>query len=72
MFEWSDISNQSIFAIITPNQWFISCSKELNEKLDKSKLFFNYEEIDDSFNVVFILSYQILNIKVQKFDNIVF
>jgi methionyl-tRNA formyltransferase len=45
-------------AILTSkNQWFVPYSKELNNQLVNSKLFFNHKEIDDSFSIVFILSY---------------
>ncbi len=45
-------------AIITsPNQWFIDYAKQLNEKIYNSKLFFDHKNIDDNFEIVFILSY---------------
>ena len=48
-------------AILTSaNQWFVPYSKELNNQLNDSKLFFNHKEIDDSFSIVFILSYHSL------------
>ena len=45
-------------AILTsPNQWFIKYAKELQNQLQDSKLLFEYKDIDDSFDIVFILSY---------------
>lgn len=45
-------------AILTsPDQWFIPYAKQLNVQLHTSTLFFNHEDIEESFDVVFILSY---------------
>jgi methionyl-tRNA formyltransferase len=45
-------------AILTsPNQWFISYAEKLNKKIQNSKLFFDHKDIDNSFDIVFILSY---------------
>ncbi len=45
-------------AILTsPNQWFIPYAKELNSKLQGSKLFYAHKDIDQYFETVFILSY---------------
>lgn len=45
-------------AILTsPNQWFIPYAKELQKKIKNSHLFFNHEEIKDTCDTVFILSY---------------
>ena len=45
-------------AIVTSlNQWFIPYAKKLENRLRNSKLFFDHKEIDDSYNIVFILSY---------------
>jgi len=45
-------------AILTsPNQWFIKYAKILNEKVTNSQLFFNHKEINNNFDIVFILSY---------------
>ncbi len=45
-------------AILTsPNQWFIPYAKKLTQKIKNSKLFFSHEEMDDRFDIVFILSY---------------
>lgn len=45
-------------AILTsPNQWFIKYAKELQHQLANSKLLFEHKDIDDSFDIVFILSY---------------
>ncbi len=45
-------------AILTStNQWFIPYAKELEMKIQNAKLFFTHKEIDESFDIVFILSY---------------
>lgn len=45
-------------AILTsPDQWFIPYAKQLHRQLHTSILFFNHEDIEESFDVVFILSY---------------
>ncbi|MFA6136927.1 MAG: formyltransferase family protein [Sulfurimonas sp.] len=45
-------------AILTSsNQWFVEYAKKLNSLIKNSKLFFNYEEIEENFDVLFILSY---------------
>ena len=45
-------------AIITsPNQWFIPFAKELQNKIKDSVLFFEHKNINESFDIVFILSY---------------
>jgi methionyl-tRNA formyltransferase len=45
-------------AILTsPNQWFIPYAKNLNEEIKNSKLFFSHTDINESFDIVFILSY---------------
>lgn len=45
-------------AIITsPNQWFIPFAKELQNKIKDSVLFFEHQNINESFDIVFILSY---------------
>lgn len=38
-------------------QWFIPYAKELNQKIQNSKLFFDHTELNESFDMVFILSY---------------
>ncbi len=62
-------------AILTSkNQWFIPYAKELNKKIQNSKLFFDEEDIKDSFDVLFILSYHKIitkNILNQNKHNIV-
>ncbi len=56
-------------AILTsPNQWFIPYAQELQTKIKNSRLFFKHEEIKDSFDIVFILSYHKL-IPLEKFVN---
>ena len=45
-------------AILTsPNQWFIPYAEKLNKKIKDSKLFFDHKDIDNNFDIVFILSY---------------
>jgi len=45
-------------AILTsPDQWFISYAKELNKKITSSDLYFNHEDMIESYDIVFILSY---------------
>lgn len=45
-------------AILTSeNQWFIPYAKKLHDKIENSKLFFDHTHIDESFDIVFILSY---------------
>ena len=48
-------------AILTsPNQWFIPYAKELENRLKNAKLFFDHKEIDDNYDIVFILGYHSL------------
>jgi len=45
-------------AILTSlNQWFIPYAKELENKIINAKLFYNHKEIDNTYEMVFILSY---------------
>lgn len=45
-------------AILTsPNQWFIPYAKDLQTKITKSDLYFSHQEIKQSYDIVFILSY---------------
>ena len=45
-------------AILTSlDQWFMPYAKKLQTKIDNAYLFFRHEDIDDSFEIVFILSY---------------
>lgn len=45
-------------AILTsPSQWFIPYAKELEKKIDNSVLYFDHNEIDKEYDVLFILSY---------------
>ncbi len=45
-------------AILTSkNQWFIPYAKQLSRKIANAKLFFDDQEIEDSFDILFILSY---------------
>ena len=48
-------------AILTsPNQWFSSYAKALQDKIPDSKLFVDHKEIKSSFDVLFILSYHLI------------
>jgi len=48
-------------AILTSsNQWFIPFAKELNVQIKNSKLFFKHEDINEVFDVLFILSYHLI------------
>ena len=47
----------NIAIVTSENQWFIPYAKTLNEKIDNSKLFFHHSQIDNSFDILFILSY---------------
>lgn len=45
-------------AILTsPNQWFIPYAQESQAKIPQSDLYFSHEEIKQSYEIVFILSY---------------
>jgi len=45
-------------AILTsPNQWFVPYAEILTNRINDSKLFFSHKEIDESYSIVFILSY---------------
>ena len=57
-------------AILTsPEQWFVPYAKKLNNKLVNSKLFFEYEKIEEYFDVVFILSYHKIISKKELIKN---
>ncbi len=45
-------------AILTSkNQWFVPYAQTLQQKISNAKLFFSHQEIKESFDVIFILSY---------------
>ena len=45
-------------AILTsPEQWFAPYAQELLKNIEGAKLFFTYKEIEESFDIIFILSY---------------
>jgi len=46
-----------IAILTTKNQWFVPYAKELQKKIKDSKLFFNHKNINETFDIVFILSY---------------
>ncbi|MGJ0302807.1 methionyl-tRNA formyltransferase [Aliarcobacter cryaerophilus] len=47
----------NIAILTTSEQWFVSYAKELQSKIEGSKLFFEHNEVNESFDIVFILSY---------------
>ncbi len=45
-------------AILTSkDQWFIPYAQKLNDTIDKSEIFFDHTNINNTFDIVFILSY---------------
>lgn len=45
-------------AILTsPNQWFIPYAKQLKNKIDNAVLYYDHNQIDEVYDVLFILSY---------------
>ena len=45
-------------AILTsPNQWFIPYAEKLGHKIEHAKLFFDHQDIEENFDIIFILSY---------------
>jgi len=46
-----------IAILTTPNQWFSKYAKRLQESIKTSKLFLHHEDLDEVYDVVFILSY---------------
>ena len=45
-------------AILTsPNQWFVPYAEVIHSRIDNSKLFLDHKEIDESYDLVFIISY---------------
>jgi len=46
-----------IAILTTPNQWFVPYAKELQSRIKGSKLFFDHKDIEESYDIVFILSY---------------
>jgi len=45
-------------AILTsPQQWFIPYAQELQKELKESVLFFDHQSVDDTYDILFILSY---------------
>ena len=51
------LNDVKIAILTSSNQWFVPYAKELSNRLINSSLFFNYKDIDDNFDIVFILSY---------------
>ena len=46
-----------IAILTTANQWFEEYAKELLNKVSNAKLFFDHKNMEESFDIVFILSY---------------
>ena len=47
----------NIAILTTLAQWFVPYAKKLNNEIKNSRLFFNHKDLDNSFDIVFILSY---------------
>ncbi len=43
--------------LTSPNQWFIVYAEQLSKQIKNSKLLLNHTEIEDGFDILFILSY---------------
>ena len=56
-----------IAILTTANQWFVPYAKKLKDTIVNAKLFFNYKDLKESFDIVFILSYH--NIIPMEFLN---
>jgi methionyl-tRNA formyltransferase len=46
--------------LTTPQQWFIPYAEKLTKKIKKAKLFLNHKDIDEEFDILFILSYHFI------------
>jgi methionyl-tRNA formyltransferase len=46
-----------IAILTTPDQWFSSYAKKLQQSIPEAKLFLHHEELDKGYDIVFILSY---------------
>jgi len=46
-----------IAILTTSNQWFVPYAEQLESLIENSKLFYNHKNIDESYEIVFILSY---------------
>ena len=46
-----------IAILTTKNQWFEGYAKDLSEKLGNIQIFNNHVDLDDKYDVIFILSY---------------
>jgi methionyl-tRNA formyltransferase len=56
-------------AILTsPDQWFIPYAEKLQQKLQSSELYFNHNELNDMYDIVFILSYHKI-IPIEQLNN---
>ena len=46
-----------ILILTSQNQWFIPYAKQLQEELPKSELLYDHNEINNAYDIVFVLSY---------------
>lgn len=53
--QWNNLMKIAI--LTSPNQWFIPFAKKLQENMADATLFFRHEDIDATYETVFILSY---------------
>lgn len=53
--QWNNLMKIAI--LTSPNQWFIPFAKKLQEDMAYATLFFRHEDIDATYETVFILSY---------------
>jgi len=47
----------TILILTSPNQWFIPFAQQLQKKLSRAELLYNHNEINATYDIVFILSY---------------
>lgn len=47
----------NILILTSPNQWFIPYAKKLQKKLQGSELLYDYNDINKTYHIIYILSY---------------
>jgi len=47
----------NIAILTSPNQWFIPYAKELQSKIENSKIFYSHQSMEGNYDIVFVLSY---------------
>lgn len=57
-----------IAILTTPDQWFVEYAKQLQNKIENSKLYFDHQKLTKSYDIVFILSYHKI-IEKEYLDN---